>query len=98
MGIGISIFLIAVGAVLAFGVDVAVRGLDLTTVGVILMIAGGIGLFMDLLIFGGGGRMGRRTTVVRRDPDVIDPVLGDRVGGGRVVGGRVDEYHRVDEF
>lgn len=92
MGIGISIFLIAVGAVLAFGVDVAVRGLDLTTVGVILMIAGGIGLFMDLLIFGGGGRMGRRTTVVRREPDVVDPV------GSRVVGGRVDEYHRVDEF
>lgn len=98
MGIGISIFLIAVGAVLAFGVDVAVRGLDLTTVGVILMIAGGIGLFMDLLIFGGGGgRMGRRTTIVQRDQGLVDPV-GDRVGGGRVVSGRVDEYRRVDEF
>lgn len=52
MGIGISIFLIAAGAILTFGLDVAVRGLDLSTIGVILMIVGGLGIIVDLLIFG----------------------------------------------
>ena len=46
MGIGVSIFLLAVGAVLAFAVDVTTRGLDLNAVGVILMVVGGIGLVM----------------------------------------------------
>lgn len=98
MGIGISIFLIAVGAILAFGVDVAVQGLDLTTVGVILMLVGGIGLFADLLIFGGNDRRfgmgGRRTTVVRRDPRVVasGPVV-----AGTVVDDGV-EYRRVEEY
>ncbi len=49
MGIGISVFLIAVGAILAFAVNVTVSGLELDTVGVILMIAGGIGLLWSLL-------------------------------------------------
>lgn len=44
MGIGISVFLIAIGAILAFAVDVAVSGLDLSAIGVILMIVGAIGL------------------------------------------------------
>ena len=49
MGTGVSIFLIAVGAILAFAVDITVSGLDLDAVGVILMIAGAIGLVMSLL-------------------------------------------------
>ena len=44
MGIGVSVFLLAVGAILAFAVDLTVSGLDLATVGVILMIVGAIGL------------------------------------------------------
>ena len=48
MGIGISVFLIAVGAILTFAVDVTVSGLDLDTVGVILMIAGAAGLILGL--------------------------------------------------
>lgn len=75
MGIGISIFLIAVGAVLAFGVEVAPRGLDLNTVGVILMIVGSIGIFVNLMIFGGG--RGSRTTVVRDDPRVVSGTVID---------------------
>ena len=44
MGFGASLFLIAVGAILTFAVDVTVQGLDLDAVGVILMVVGGIGL------------------------------------------------------
>lgn len=54
MGIGISVFLIAVGAILTFAVHVTVSGLDLDTVGVILMIAGGIGLLWSLLFLSRG--------------------------------------------
>ncbi|MEA2703746.1 MAG: hypothetical protein QOD63_1691 [Actinomycetota bacterium] len=64
MGIGVSVFLIAVGAILAFAVDLAVSGLDLTTVGYILMIAGVIGLIWSLFVFGGGRGFGGRRTVV----------------------------------
>ncbi len=54
MGIGISVFLIAVGAILTFAVNVAVQGVNVGTVGVILMIAGGIGLLWSLLFLSRG--------------------------------------------
>ncbi len=69
MGIGVSVFLIAVGAILAFAVDVAVSGLDLATVGYILMIAGVIGLIWSLFVFGGGRSFGSRRTVVNEYDD-----------------------------
>lgn len=49
MGSGTSIFLIAVGAVLRFAVNVTARGFNIHTVGVILMIVGGVGLLLSLL-------------------------------------------------
>ena len=65
MGIGVSVFLIAVGAILAFAVNVQAAGIDLDTVGLILMAAGVIGLVATLFLFNGGGFGGvRRTTVV----------------------------------
>ncbi len=48
MGIGTSIFLIAVGAILKFAVHTSVSGISLQTVGVILMIVGVIGLLISL--------------------------------------------------
>lgn len=51
MGIGVGIFLIAVGAILAFAVNTTVSGISLVTVGVILMIVGALGLVVDLAIF-----------------------------------------------
>lgn len=48
---GISIFLIAIGAILAFATDFTISGLDLNVVGVILMIVGVIGLIVDLVIW-----------------------------------------------
>ena len=52
MGIGASVFLIAVGAILAFAVNASVQGLDIAVVGYILMIAGVLGLGLTLFIFG----------------------------------------------
>jgi hypothetical protein len=75
MGIGAGIFLIALGAILAFAVNVTVSGVSLTAVGVILMIAGAIGIVVDLAIFAPRRRTYARTvepgygrtTVVDRD-------------------------------
>lgn len=44
MGIGASIFLIALGAILTFAVNYSVSGLDINVVGVILMIVGILGI------------------------------------------------------
>ena len=49
MGIGTSIFLIAVGAILYFAVNADISGLEISTVGLILMIVGIIGLAVSLL-------------------------------------------------
>jgi hypothetical protein len=52
VGIGVSIFLIAIGAILTFGTDVTVSGLNLDVVGVVLMLCGAAGLLMTLAIWG----------------------------------------------
>ena len=49
MGISIGIFLLAVGAILAFAVDATLSGVDVNAVGVILMVVGAIGLVWGLL-------------------------------------------------
>ncbi|HVD27483.1 MAG TPA: DUF6458 family protein [Mycobacteriales bacterium] len=65
MGIGVSIFLIAVGAILAFAVNTSVSGLDIAVVGYILMIVGVIGLIMTAFIWGPRSR-GRGDVVEER--------------------------------
>jgi hypothetical protein len=50
MTIGFSLFLIAVGAILRFAVTATVVGIDLQTVGVILMIVGVAGLVITLVL------------------------------------------------
>ncbi len=75
MGIGISVFLIAAGAILAFAVEVdSSNGFNLNNAGVILMIIGAIGLAMTALIWGPRTRRtvvedagGRRVTSVTRE-------------------------------
>ena len=53
MGIGASIGLIALGAILAFAINAdAVGALNLDVVGWILMLAGAIGLIMTAAIWG----------------------------------------------
>jgi hypothetical protein len=68
MGIGVSVFLIAVGAILTFALNVAVSGINLSTVGVILMIVGAIGLLWSLFV----------VASARRDGYVADPVVETR--------------------
>lgn len=48
-GIGISIFLVAVGAVLAWAVDVDTEGVNLNTVGIILFIVGILGAVASIV-------------------------------------------------
>ncbi|MEA2453402.1 MAG: hypothetical protein QOG04_2112 [Actinomycetota bacterium] len=72
MGIGASLFLIALGAILTFAVDVATQGFNINTIGVILMIVGGLGLVLTMLFWSDSAPMRRRgTTVVREDREVI---------------------------
>jgi len=72
MGIGISLLLIAAGAILVWAVDVTVSGLELTTIGWILLAVGAIGALLSLIFWSswggvGGPAEGRRRTVVRED-------------------------------
>lgn len=79
MGIGVSIFLLAVGAILAFAVDVTAEGINLDTVGVILMILGVVGLLASLILWDdwtprrrGVGYEDDRVVVRRRRPRTIE--------------------------
>jgi hypothetical protein len=49
MGIGVSVFLIALGAILLFAVTTTVAGVSINTIGVILLVVGAIGLIAGLL-------------------------------------------------
>lgn len=73
MGIGVSLFLLAIGAILAFAVDVTTEGFNIDTVGVILMIVGGIGLLLSLMFWSswGGWNRNGNTTVVRDRETVV---------------------------
>ena len=76
MGLGTSLFLIAVGAILKFAVTDSISGVDLTAIGVILMIVGAIGLLISLF-YATLWAERRRDAAVVREPVVRDPV--DRV-------------------
>ena len=70
MGIGVSVFLLALGAILAFAVNASVSGLDINVVGIILMVAGALGLVITMLMFGRSDRVVREDRVVTRDRDM----------------------------
>jgi hypothetical protein len=59
MSIGASLFLIALGAILNFAVTAELAGIELQTVGVILMVIGGLGLVLTLGFFFMESRRGR---------------------------------------
>jgi hypothetical protein len=67
MGFGTSLFLLAVGAILAFAVEVDVQGFNLDAVGVILMIVGALGLIASIIYWNSWGGFGRRRRVVEED-------------------------------
>jgi predicted membrane channel-forming protein YqfA (hemolysin III family) len=67
MSIGASIFLLVVGAILTFAVNVTTKGFNINTVGIILMIAGVLGLLMSLLFWSNFSPYRRGGTVVGGD-------------------------------
>jgi uncharacterized membrane protein len=70
MGIGVSIVLVALGAILIWGVTAEVAGIDVNAIGWILLIVGIIGAIISMIFWsswGGGGRR-ERETVVRDEP------------------------------
>ncbi len=68
MGIGVALILIAVGAILAFAVDAEVSGLDIQTIGWILLVVGIVGALLSMMFWSSwGGFRRERTTVVRDD-------------------------------
>jgi uncharacterized protein DUF6458 len=71
MGIGVSLFLLAIGAILAFAVDVTTEGFNLNTMGIILMIVGGVGLLFSMLFWGSWGPNRRDERVVTREREVL---------------------------
>ena len=67
MGIGVSLLLIAIGAILTWAVTATVSGVDLDTVGIILMVVGAAGGLISLVFWSswGGFGGGRQESVVR---------------------------------
>jgi hypothetical protein len=76
MGIGVGLFFVAAGAILTFAVNVTTSGFNVNTIGVILMIVGGIGILAELAVFAPRRRVSgvavvqpgvQRTVVQQRD-------------------------------
>jgi hypothetical protein len=71
MGISVSILLIAVGAILTWGVTAEAEGLDVNAIGVILMIVGVLGLVLSLIFWSSWGGFRRRTAYVQDGGAVV---------------------------
>jgi hypothetical protein len=72
MGIGTSIVLIAIGAILRFAVSVTTHGFNIHTIGLILLIVGIVGLVVSLLVMTIWADRSRGVaTVSRRDGAVV---------------------------
>ena len=73
MGIGSRLILIAIGAILAFAVDAEVSGMDVQTIGWILLVVGIVGALLSMLFWsswGGWGGARRREVVYDDRPPV----------------------------
>lgn len=69
IGFGGSLFLIAVGAILAFAVSVEAEGFNLNTIGIILMVVGVLGAILTLVAMNTTQRE-QHTEYVKKDLDV----------------------------
>jgi hypothetical protein len=90
MATGISLFFLAVGAILTFAVETDVSGVDIDTIGVILMVIGLLGMLFSLVLWDSWTPRG-----TRRDEEVVlgrrDVVIDDEAPVRRTVSRRV--YH-----
>jgi hypothetical protein len=99
MGVGGSLVVFAVGAILRYATTATVSGLNLQTVGVILMVVGAIGFVMSLFFWGswggfgsvGGSRYRTRTVVTEQPQAYADPRYVAPVTTTRGVITRTDE-------
>jgi hypothetical protein len=86
MATGLSLFFLAVGAILTFAVDTTVSGIEIDTIGVILMVIGLLGMLFSLVLWDSW-------TPRRRDDDLVvshrDVVLDDEAPLRRSVTRRV---------
>ncbi|MEI5584639.1 MULTISPECIES: DUF6458 family protein [unclassified Agromyces] len=73
MSLGLGIVLFAIGAVLAFALNVAVDWINLQMVGYILMIAGAIVIILGIVL------LARRRSSVSTSRTMVDPATGERV-------------------
>lgn len=73
MSIGFGIFLVALGAILAFAVQVSVEWIAITTTGYILMVAGVV------MVIIGVGLMARKRSSVTTQHTQVDPAAGEKV-------------------
>ena len=74
MGIALSLLLVAAGAILTWAVSADVSGVDIQTVGVILMVGGIVGAILSVVVWSSGGGFGtyHRETVVRDRDHVVE--------------------------
>jgi hypothetical protein len=79
VNIGLSLFLVAIGAILAWAVSATVAGIDLKIVGAILMAVGAAGVALSLLFWSSFAPFGRRATVTERAVVVEEPEMRDRL-------------------
>jgi hypothetical protein len=87
MATGVSLFFLAVGAILTFAINTPVSGVDLDTIGVILMVVGLLGMLFSLVLWDSWTPRG-----IRRDDDVVgrrDLVVDDEAPVRRTVTRRV---------
>lgn len=70
-GIGISIFVAAVGAILRYAVTAPVEGFDIHAAGVILMFVGGIGLLLSMLFWSSFAPFSRRNRSHSRREEIV---------------------------
>ena len=75
MGLGASLFLIAAGAILVWGVTGELAGVDVDAIGWILMIVGIVGLVLSMIFWSSWGGFGgrRRSTYVEEGPPAAGP-------------------------
>ncbi|MBM7505122.1 DUF6458 family protein [Agromyces aurantiacus] len=73
MSLGLGIVLFAIGAVLAFALNVAVDWINLQMVGYILMAAGAVVIVLGIIL------IARRRSAVTTSRTTVDPATGERI-------------------
>jgi hypothetical protein len=89
MGIGVGIFLLALGAILTFAVDWKIAGLDLHAVGWVLMAAGAVGLVLFFYFW----NRRRVPIAVPQQPQVREPLAREPL----VRDGQMYDFHQHDD-